>query len=566
MDVSMGAGDRHYITMTEFFEDDSVEGLYDPWMKPISLDTLREWHKVAVRGDLNDSVWQFLLNRQQERENRRAKAGAGGSAASSAVGASRAPGARAIKRPVVFKVPHKSEQRLRVAKPSRGSAKQGTGGAAAVGAMEVECFEEPGGDLAAKPGDITVDEMLALLAREAHWLPPSKQRAPGVVKGLVDVLDGAVKSGVKGTSSATAVLHTFGVALSVKQLLLVTQMQAQYYNVWAAEGEGGGEGEGCGGGGGGGGGSRSGQAVDCVDASPGCMTVRDLIDACDRSLTDRIAAEGLGVTLDYALENGATDVSDALDVLTVLTAANVRISPQEMKLAKELAAEYREEWEEVMGGDAGGAGGVGKPVSELRPPPNGSSKPISKLTVGGLLEEVQSMLAAKKDGRWLLCSALELASLRNLLLEDIRDSGGSDEACAQTVLTNVRTQTSPLNQASCRVISMGYGIIERLHNNALRDKDTARRDAKNKDATAARAKAKAKVAGDNTKARVAGGKARAKAKADKAKAAELLAAMEDDAVSTPTTPPTPIPTLSLTQTRRGRSASLRSASFEDDNE
>ena len=74
------------------------------------------------------------------------------------------------------------------------------------------------------------------------------------------------------------------------------------------------------------------------------------------------------------------------------------------------------------------------------------------------------------------------------------------------------------------------------------------------------------MAGDNTKARVAGGKARAKAKADKAKAAELLAAMEDDAVSTPTTPPTPIPTLSLTQTRRGRSASLRSASFEDDNE
>ena len=67
-------------------------------------------------------------------------------------------------------------------------------------------------------------------------MPASKQKGSWLVKGLVDVLDGAVKGGAKGTSSAIAALSASGRDLSFKQMELAQKMVAQYYRVWEAEG------------------------------------------------------------------------------------------------------------------------------------------------------------------------------------------------------------------------------------------------------------------------------------------------------------------------------------------
>ena len=83
-----------------------------------------------------------------------------------------------------------------------------------------------------------------------------------------------------------------------------------------------------------------------------------MINTCNKCLTSKIAATGLNITLEYAPENRATDISNALNMLTVLAAANVQIALLEMKLARELAKKYSEEWKQVVGGGAGGAGGA----------------------------------------------------------------------------------------------------------------------------------------------------------------------------------------------------------------
>ena len=77
----------------------------------------------------------------------------------------------------------------------------------------------------------------------------------------------------------------------------------------------------------------------------------------------------------------------------------------------------------------------------------------------------------------------ELVSLRDLLLDCIRAPSGDKDACAETMLWNAREQMLASNVNGHRLVSIGYGIIEQLHTNALRDKETARREAKAKQAT-----------------------------------------------------------------------------------
>jgi hypothetical protein len=237
-------------------------------------------------------------------------------------------------------------------------------------------------------------------------------------------------------------------------------------------------------------------------------------------------------------------------------------------------------------GGAGGGGLLGR-----------KSKPISKLTVSDLLTEVRKMAAAKKTGMYPSYTFPELVSLRDLLLGGIRAPGGHKDACAETMLWNAREQMSAFDVNGHRLVSIGYKIIEQLHTNALRDKETARRETKDTNtlpdeepieykslfaradaavarvyaaraavdkATVAMAQAQAVVDKANAKAAATTTtKAKIKAAVDKAKAAALLVAMADGADSTPPRTPVTSPSPTSAQRRRSRAGTLRSASFED---
>ena len=233
------------------------------------------------------------------------------------------------------------------------------------------------------------------------------------------------------------------------------------------------------------------------------------------------------------------------------------------------------------------------------------SKPISKLTVIDLLTKVCKMAAAKKTGMYPSYTFIELVSLRDLLLSGIRAQEGHEDACAETMLWNAREQMSAFDVNGHRLVSIGYKIIEQLHTNALRDKETARRETKDTNtlpdeepieyaslfaradaavarvyaaraavdkATVAMAQAQAVVDKANAKAAAttkaktqaaATTKAKTKAAVDKAKAAALLVAMADGVDSTPPRTPVTPPSPTSAQRRRSRAGTLRSASFED---